>query len=92
MTEFRQGTADRADVTMRLARAFNIDTSALTARRGAEIGSEKAMLAIFSIVSGIVSEYLDDGDQMVEATCICQISPGDHRILNPVCPNHGIGS
>ena len=80
------GTAYRADVTRRLANAFNITID------NARIGSEEAMLYAYGVVTGIVNEYRDGGDQMVEATCICQVGPGGHRVLNPVCPDHGVSS
>jgi hypothetical protein len=80
------GTAERADVTRRLAQAFGITAE------NRDLGSERALLRIFSIVTGIVNEYRDDGDQMAESCCICQVGPGGHRILNPVCPEHGVRS
>lgn len=82
----RPGTADRADVTMRLAEVFGYTIV------DRELGTEEAMLRVFSYIEGIVNEYRDDGDQMVEAFCICQVGPGGHRILNPVCPGHGVNS
>jgi hypothetical protein len=82
----RPGTADRADVTRRLASAFGYGID------NRELGTEKALLDVFSYISGIVAEYRDDGDQMVEAFCICQVGPGGHRILNPACPGHGVDS
>jgi hypothetical protein len=80
------GTAERADVTLRLANAFGYEVPT------EQLGTEKALLDVFGYITGIVNEYRDGGDQMVESTCICQVSPGGHRILNPVCPNHGIDS
>jgi len=37
-------------------------------------GTEKGLLVMFSVLHGIVNEYLDGGDQMVE-NCTC----GEHQ-------------
>lgn len=81
----RPGTAERADVTVRLARAFDLPFGSM----GMNLGSERALLDVFSFVQGIVNEYRDGGDQMVEATCICQVSSTGRRVAIAACPEHG---
>lgn len=66
--------AERADVTRRLAGAFAIPLDVA----GMDLGSEKALAVVFSVVRGIVNEYLDGGDQLAEA-CTC----GHH--VGPPC-------
>lgn len=56
----------RADVTRRLAGAFAIPLDV----DGLDVGTEKALLVVFSVVHGIVNEYLAGGDQMIEL-CDC---------------------
>ena len=81
----RPGTADRADVTRRLANAFDYRIA------DEDYGTEAALQSVFSYISGIVAEYANDGDQMVESTCICYAGPGGHKVINPDCPNERPG-
>jgi hypothetical protein len=72
-TDECEAVKDRASLTEAIQRACS-PTAGLSAFAHLPAdGSEKALAISFSILHGIVAEYLDGGDQMVE-NCTC----GEH--------------
>ena len=71
-----QAIKDRRELTRKLQEvAGNGSTKAFDGTEAAwEMGTEKALAVTWSILHGIVNEYFDGGDQIVES-CSC----GHHK-------------
>jgi hypothetical protein len=74
MTDQCEAVRQRAELTLAIQKACSPQGN--TSGHGPADGSEMALAVSFSILHGIVQEYLNGGDQMAEG---CDCGNGLHR-------------